>query len=840
MLDVERVDWTPAQHGTLTVRVHGRWRAGSPPGGPIVLLVFEAGARRRFDALDADDGAPAGGGWSAAFAVPGQLRSALAEGLALEAGGSEHALPGARPRAADALEPGTGEEGEVVDRAVLAERRARRAELVEDALTRRATQAEQAVGALEEHLGGLEQRLGEVAAARDELRERLAERERALEAARAGGAEADGLRAELEDARAGAAAEMERLRADLEVARAGAAESEALRADLEDARTTLAGEQARAVAAEARAAAEEERAVVLEARVAELEEHAAGLEHELAEAVEQLKAGREELGSAEAAAADRYAAAQAIAAARHRAAELENRLAAVEAERLAPPPASPPPVWAPAPPAPEGGDALTDARRVVQTIGTDLGGLRARLTEDDETAAERAGAQSDLREGLDRLAGELRDDFASDRERQQRELREVVDHVRGLREEFAATMAQVRAQLAPRHPAGEEVHTSASLSALGEALDRERTEAPTPPDERLVAGLGEAADRLRAETPPVEETEHESQAPAAAPEPAPAEGAPFPARVVALEDRVENDWLARSIASLAGDQPRRAGQLLVALLPSQRLTARRALTYDLTVPEAGAFRVHLDRGQAQVERRTRPATATEEVALRIAGPAAALAPLAAGGARRRLRGARVEGSRWTLRRLLRTRRDPVSLAALARAGDRLDAGLLLTALARAVDPAWAQGTELSVAYHLTPGARAEGDAAAGSETAEPPAAPGPQSDATWIVTATGEGPLRVHPDPPPRAWTSAPEAASADIASAPAPVPSPAPEAGPEPTAGAPARKATVHVPAPALTNLLAREELPGAAAATVEGDVDAVALLHAWFDRVQGLPVAD
>ncbi|HEV2752906.1 MAG TPA: hypothetical protein VGV36_03600, partial [Solirubrobacteraceae bacterium] len=111
VLDVERVDWTPAEHGTLTVRVHGRWRAGPPPGGPIVLLVFEAGARRRFDALDADEEAPAGGGWSAAFAVPGQLRSALGEGLALEAGGREHALPGARPRPADAPGSAPGEEG---------------------------------------------------------------------------------------------------------------------------------------------------------------------------------------------------------------------------------------------------------------------------------------------------------------------------------------------------------------------------------------------------------------------------------------------------------------------------------------------------------------------------------------------------------------------------------------------------------------------------------------------------------------------------------------------------------------------------------------------------------
>lgn len=775
MLDVERVDWTPAAHGMLTVRVHGRWRAGPPPGGAIALLVEEGGARRRFDALPADGEAPAGGDWSAAFAVPAPLRPALAEGLALEAGGSEHALPSARPRPADALELGPGEEGEVVDRAVLAERRARRAELLEDALTRRATEAEQAVGALEDHLHGLEQRLVQLTAERDELGGRLAERERALQGARV--------------------------------------------------------EQARAVAAEARAAAAEDRAAVLEARVAELEEHTVGLERELAQAVEELKAGREELGSGAAAAADRYAAAQAIAAARHRAAELESRLAAVEAERLAPPPASPPPVWAPAPPL---------------GAGADLGGVGAHLTQDDESATEGNLAQSDLREGLDRLGDELREDLASERERQQRALREVADHVQGLRAELASTMAQVRAELAGRPASVQPADVSAPLSALAQVVDRARGEAPSPPDEGLVAGLGDAAQRLRAETPPIEERESPHQAPAvvgdrdgeeAAPpvQPAGEVGAAFPARVVAPEDRVENDWLARAIVDMAGEEPRRAGQLVVELLPSQRLTARRALTYDLTVQEVGAVRVHLDRGQARVERRTRPATATEEVALRIAGPAAALAPLAAGGARRRLRGARVEGSRWTLRRLLRTRRDPVSLAALARAGERLDPGLMLAALACAVDPAWAQGTELSVAYRLTADEPAE-TAAGGPTPTATPAAPGPDADATWVVTATGEGPLHVRPDPMPRAWTSAPESVPADSGSAPAPAASP----GPELTAGPSAQRATVHVPAPTLTALLAREELPGGTDATVEGDVDAVALLHAWFDRVQGLPVAD
>jgi hypothetical protein len=55
--------------------------------------------------------------------------------------------------------------------------------------------------------------------------------------------------------------------------------------------------------------------------------------------------------------------------------------------------------------------------------------------------------------------------------------------------------------------------------------------------------------------------------------------------------------------------------------------------------------------------------------------------------------------------------------------------------------------------------------------------------------------------------------------------------------AGDPA--ATVTLPVPALAALLARTELPPGAEPTVAGDQHAVALLHGWFDRAQGLDSA-
>jgi exonuclease VII large subunit len=77
-----------------------------------------------------------------------------------------------------------GDEIVVVDAAVLAERRARRAEIGEDALRARAAQAERAAVSMERRLSDAESHLGEAAQERDRLAEQLAETERALTVAR--------------------------------------------------------------------------------------------------------------------------------------------------------------------------------------------------------------------------------------------------------------------------------------------------------------------------------------------------------------------------------------------------------------------------------------------------------------------------------------------------------------------------------------------------------------------------------------------------------------------------------------------------------------------------------
>src|SRR5690606_36876292 len=85
------------------------------------------------------------------------------------------------------------------------------------------------------------------------------------------------------------------------------------------------------------------------------------------------------------------------------------------------------------------------------------------------------------------------------------------------------------------------------------------------------------------------------------------------------------------------------------------------------------------------------------------GSAAALAPLVAGGARRRLPGVRIEGRKRRLRPLRRARRAPTDLARLMESGARPAPELVLAVLAAAVDPEWTRGHRFGVVYALTDG-----------------------------------------------------------------------------------------------------------------------------------------
>ncbi len=174
-LDVQQVVWLPSSPTAIEVRVFGAWSGSTVP--PAVELVV--GSSR----VAAQRDAPAAGAppaWSAAFLAPVEWRAALEAGEGrLEAGDVAVALPPAVPGTMGEViddEPG----GTVVDPAVLAERRARRAELAEQSAFERAATAEQTVETLRTQLGHLEERLAGAATERDRLAARVADAERRL------------------------------------------------------------------------------------------------------------------------------------------------------------------------------------------------------------------------------------------------------------------------------------------------------------------------------------------------------------------------------------------------------------------------------------------------------------------------------------------------------------------------------------------------------------------------------------------------------------------------------------------------------------------------------------
>jgi len=187
-LTFEAVEWLPSGADTGLVRVRGRWSPGvaRPDGLPSLCAAVGAGVSRYASLPDAPSGRGGNGSvWRGAYLVPEAI---VRSGVWLEwESGERSALPvpaGLDERAAPPLlevvapeessEPG----GEVIDRAVLAERRARRAEAAEQAQARVASEALRALDALELRGTELEDRVEALARERDELAARVESLER--------------------------------------------------------------------------------------------------------------------------------------------------------------------------------------------------------------------------------------------------------------------------------------------------------------------------------------------------------------------------------------------------------------------------------------------------------------------------------------------------------------------------------------------------------------------------------------------------------------------------------------------------------------------------------------
>ena len=323
-LVLEACEWLPSGAEAGLLRVRGRWTAEPCAAGLPSLWITSGGVPHRFDSLPDTRFARDPAVWRGTYVVPASLISEGPDALSLAWPGGgrvtlappDLASPPPVPFAADeAADDGPG--GEVIDRAVLADRRARRAEAAERKQARLAAEALRAVEALEQRGAELERRLEAERAARSpmprpEVRTTVAAEVAARRVARirAGFAEAARVRGQAREwrvhtranealaeaprlsprdqleaeavARAALDAQLDRERARLTAARRA---HEADRARLAGLEADLAAERRRRAAAEAaleaaRAEARRESGS-LTARIAALDHHAAGLACEL-------------------------------------------------------------------------------------------------------------------------------------------------------------------------------------------------------------------------------------------------------------------------------------------------------------------------------------------------------------------------------------------------------------------------------------------------------------------------------------------------------------------------------------------------------------------------------
>ncbi|MEA2311643.1 MAG: hypothetical protein QOE28_1611 [Solirubrobacteraceae bacterium] len=180
-LTIEAVEWLPSGADSGLVRVRGRWSSADRVRAslPSLVLMARGGREHRFESLPDARFARDPASWRGSYLVPAALVAGGFEWLVVEwAPGVRAGLPPLAPglaaaqvEAAAASAPGEPARpepgGQVIDRAVLAERRARRAEAAEQAQARVAAEALRAVEALELQSAELERRLEEAIAERD-------------------------------------------------------------------------------------------------------------------------------------------------------------------------------------------------------------------------------------------------------------------------------------------------------------------------------------------------------------------------------------------------------------------------------------------------------------------------------------------------------------------------------------------------------------------------------------------------------------------------------------------------------------------------------------------------
>ncbi len=463
--------------------------------------------------------------------------------------------------------------------------------------------------------------------------------------------------------------------------------------------------------------------------------------------------------------------------------------------------------------------ALADVREQLEALREEM--EAARQAGRDELAAElRAEMEAD-RAALAALRADL-DAERSAREADQRELAELrarlgtegslLDRVAELDRRAAGLADELELQrrareqaeaaaAAARAPVEESGRVVADLDAAASAL-RERTpngaaEAPVAePAEGLAPRQDDAvAEPADADVAPrddavadllegavvEEEAADEAIAPAAAPpdkqrrEIVSAPSGPARAHATGRSQR-QYPWLRGALVKLAHDDPPAAGRLIAGLLPVQAVIVQGPVDYDLTIQEVGTFAVTVASGRAYVKEIAEPRP-RREAEFHLTAEALTLAELIAGVPHKvgRFRGPiRITGRKRRHRQLRAIQKSTLSFAEAARAGARLEPGLVFRTFPYVIHAAWSRGNRFTVAQTV--------------------------DEATWYVVVGGDGEgVRVTTTPPE------------------------------EPV------EATVQMTAEGFGHLLRGEPAPRGQRPVVRGDREAVAMLKTWIDRAQG-----
>ncbi len=661
---VDAVDWLPSGARSGLVRVRGH----RPPAvaGPLPELILSTlgpeESVQRFVSLpdpraDRDPSA-----WRGAYVLDARP-AAEADQLWLEWPGGRRiqlpplAIPANQVAQAESgpvsgpIEPG----GEVVDRAVLAERRARRAEASEQAQARIAREALRAVEVLELRASELEQRVAAAEGERDAVRAQTdVEPDMRLELL---GAEVRELREALADAEeAAASAKL----AELAARAASEARSEGTSpaAAPAPAVTRIAAGEAERRAERLRSALTATVATVAELRMRLHESDVARRTRDVARAADAVRLAvfareREamfaELEEARVAMREAQTARdEAVAEAAGSRAALDD-LQSSHRDTTA---------------------ELGAARERLASLEADLGAL---TEEADRTAAE-AGDLTDLRERLARAEADR------DRAETARELAEATAIAAATRRQAAAVAAAASAERVA--PATLSAHTepapAVDLAAAAEVQARRAAEQARP-DESVVADLDAARDKLRATI-------------------VSAPGEP-PADLARGRGGREYPPLRGALVKLAHDDPEAAGLFLAGLLSAQHAAIKDPPPdYDLTIAEVGTFAVSAAGLTTLVSPLLEP-RGRGQAAFHLRADALTLAETLAGVDRRAKRWGgpmRASGKVRQAKRLSDGLRSEVSFGDVVRAGADLDPALVLRTLAYAIRPAWTQGQQWTV------------------------------------------------------------------------------------------------------------------------------------------------